>query len=188
MNYYCIAGSPSIEFQCENDINLQLYFLQKAAEDWNDIVHSMNHVQRAEVNNRKEKLVFILCCLAISLSQLLGQNSPSQDAARIDTPRQLLNKFITEHDIDERERENIADQCRKIFDYYDAARHFCLNKGNEKHKLIDQLTIEELNQFLHMTIKVWNLVTRLMDNGKEISVAEVVYFAELPDSDIKIFT
>lgn len=188
MNYYCIAGSPSIELQCENDINLQLYFLQKAAEDWNDIVHSMNHGQRAEVNNRKEKLVFILCCLAISLSQLLGQNSPSPNGARIAPPKQLLDKFVTEHDIDERERDNIAEQCRRIFDYYDAARHFGLNKGNEKHKLIDQLTIEELNLFLHMTIKVWNLVIRLMDNGKEISVTEVVYFAELPDSDIKIFT
>lgn len=188
MNYYCIAGSPSIEFQCENDINLQLYFLQKAAEDWNDIVYSINHGQRPEVNNRKERLVFILCCLAISLSQLLGQNSPSHNGARIDTPRQLLNKFITEHDIDERERDNIAEQCRRIFDYYDAARHFGLNKGNEKHKLIDQLTIEELNQFLHMTIKVWNLVISLMDNGKVISVDEVVYFADLPDSNIKNFT
>jgi hypothetical protein len=183
MNYYCIAGSPSIEFQCENDINLQLYFFQKAAEDWNDIVNSIYHGQRAEVNNRKEKLVFILCCLAISLSQLLGQNSPSHNGARIDAPKQLLDKFITEHDVDERERDKIAEQCGRIFAYYDAARHFGLNKG-----LIDQLTIEELNQFLHMTIKVWNLVISLMDNGKEISIADVVYFADLPDSNIKIFT
>jgi hypothetical protein len=185
MNNYCIAGSPSIEFQCENDINLQLYSLQKAAEDWNDLIYLIEKTQGVDVNQRKEKLVFILCCFAISLSQLLGQNSPSPDDRKIDGPEKLLEKFITKHNVDDYERKRLVKQSKKFIKYYNAAHHFGLNRGNKQHKIIDQLTVEELDKFRYITIKIWDDVIKLIENGKIKSIAEFVFFADLPNNSIK---
>lgn len=179
MNYYCITGSPSIEFQCENDINLQLYSLQKAAEEWNDLIYSIKEIHGTDLNQRKEKLVFILICFGISLSQLLGQNSPSPDSMRIDDPPVLLNNILAKHYIDVDERDQLVNQYKDFSKYYNDARHFGLNKGDQKHKKIDQLTVEILDKFRRMTIKIWDGVIKLKDNDKDKSIVEVIYFADL---------
>ena len=180
MNNYCIAGSPSIEFQCENDINLQLYSLQKAAENWNELIYSIKQrTQSGDVNLRKEKLVFVLNCLGISLSQLLGQNSPSPDNVRIDDPRKALRKILSENKIDGEKRDLILDQFAEFVKYYDTGRHFGLNKDRQKYRIIDQLTLEKLDHFRCTAITICDIINKLFENGKNKSVSELVYFADL---------
>jgi len=68
MTYYCyIDSTDGLE-----STNLQLYFLQQAANEWNELVDKI--VQRGinNVEHFKERLSFVLSCLGFSLFQLLG--------------------------------------------------------------------------------------------------------------------
>jgi hypothetical protein len=70
MPYYCHLHSTG-SFP---HTNLQLYSLRKAAEDWNALVDEIMARGEDGVHDLKERQSFIVNCLGLSLSQLLGQN------------------------------------------------------------------------------------------------------------------
>ncbi len=82
MAYYCHLYS---ELDLEHT-NLQLYSLKKAADGWNELLDAVEESGVEQVNHLTERLAFILSCLGLSLSQLIGQNCPSPDKERMDQP------------------------------------------------------------------------------------------------------
>jgi len=177
MKYYChLDSSYNVE-----DTNLQLYSLEKAAEEWNKIVDIVNEVGDERVNYLKERLAFITNCFGLSLSQLFGQNSPSSNKNRMEPPSKLFLNLLKGTDLDDVAQEKLKSVFEDFLNYYDAIRHF----GKVKYKSIDELTLAKLDCFRSMTIEIWDLVISMyrQDEGNDIeefsSISEVVYFEEL---------
>ena len=57
------------------DTNLQLYAIRQAAREWKNLCALRRRHDKNQVPEEKERLVFVLVCLGLSLSQLLGQYS-----------------------------------------------------------------------------------------------------------------
>ena len=174
--YYCHSSSPSTEF----DTNLQLYSLRKAADEWNNLVKLIDVLDRG---HQLERFTFILNCLGLSLLQLMGQNSPSPDKNKIGGPEKLLNTLLAKKDIDRNTRHYLKNEFKDFLKCYNSLRHFGLNKEEKNYRTIDLLTMEKIDQFCLMTIKIWDIVIKKFKekdrNRIEISsVAEVVRFAD----------
>lgn len=174
MVYYCRYWSPSVEF---NDVNLQLFALRKAAENWNDLVSSIG--KQGKADQEKEKLVFVLSCLGLSLSQLLGQNNPFF-GEYIPEPRKLLSNIMSEKKIDLTERDKFNDSFQEFIKNYDAIRHFGKNEDDQKYKIIDELTINKLKKFVLLTVRIWDLVCELHDTDNvDRSICDFIPFDDL---------
>jgi hypothetical protein len=155
--------------------------LEKAAEEWNKLVDIFNDVGIEKVNYLKERLAFITNCFGLSLSQLIGQNSPSSNKNRIEPLSKLFPNLLNGTDLDDMTKEKLKILFEDFLNYYDAIRHF----GKVKYKSIDELTLVKLDCFRIMTIRIWDLVISKYrkDEGNEIgefsSINEIVYFEEL---------
>ncbi len=190
MSYY--LGLDSNE-NPENT-NLQLYSLQKAANDWNELVdliadHGIDYVYRL-----KERLVFILSCLGLSLSQLLGQNCPSPDKDKIEAPGVLLGKILKNAKVNKIINQTTRSRLNKTFkeflSYYSAVRHFGENKNKQNYRAVDQLTFTELDRFCRMTIEIWDILISMYrkdvknDIASFRSISNVVKFKDLADEEL----
>ena len=177
MRYYCHLDSSGKL----GDTNLQLYSLRKAAYEWNKLVYKVNEAGVKKVNCLKERLAFITNCFGLSLSQLIGQNSPSSDKNRMEPMSKLFPNLIKGTDLDDMTQEKLKSVFEDFLNYYDAIRHF----GKVKYKSIDELTLPKLDYFRSMTIEIWDLVISKyrQDEGNDIeefsSISEFVYFEEL---------
>lgn len=174
MSYYChIDSSLNIE-----NTNLQLYSLQKASTEWNELINEVKENGLKQVVSIKEKLTFIINCLGLSISQLIGQNSPPASNKRMDSPRNMFLTLISEMNSDETTKERLIRDFNEFTLYYNATRHF----GKVKYDIIDNLTIDKLHSFKNMTIQIWDLVISKyrMDEENLIdsfsSIGDVIYF------------
>src|SRR5690242_899960 len=86
-SYYCHLDSSG------TDTNLQLYSMEQAAHYWNELMGDMRHYGAARVDRLKERLVFIMNCFGLSLSQLLGQNWPYRRRMNLINPAICLAIF-----------------------------------------------------------------------------------------------
>lgn len=174
MRYYCHLDS-SFNF---DDTNLQLYSLKKAADEWNELIETINKVGIKNVDFMKERLTFITSCLGLSLSQLIGQNSPTQNKDWMGPPKKLFPRLLIEIDVDDETKEKLKKEFVDFLDYYDAIRHF----GEVKYKSVDELTLAKLDCFRSMTIEIWDLFISKYRQDKESdidefsSISEVIYF------------
>lgn len=183
MSYYCHLSSPT----SINDTNLQLYSLQQGANGWNDLVDLIAERRVGGVDHLNERLVFILSCFGLSLIQLLGQNVPSPDKNNIDRPGKLLENILTRSHVDKKRRHYLKSTFKDLLECYDAMRHFGKNRKEQKYRTIDQLTIQKLFRFHHMTIEIWDVVIAMFKNDGEndiggiTSVTEIVWFKDLAE-------
>jgi hypothetical protein len=181
MTYYChLYSAGSLPHT-----NLQLYSLQQAANDWNTLVDDVRARGSGGVDNLKERLAFILNCLGLSLSQLLGQNSPSPDKERMDQPANLLNSILARSHVDRTTRHRLNRTFQDFLSYYGSVRHFGKNRDEQNYRTINKLTIRELDRFRCMTIEVWNAVIAMYqdDDQNDLdeirSICQVVWFKDL---------
>lgn len=181
MSYYCrrySAGSPL-------STNLQLYFIRHATDGWNRLLQATTARGFDAVDDLKERLAFIVVCLGLSLSQLLGQNSPSSDKDRMDQPKTLLRNILARSHVDRTKRRQLNSTFKDFLSYYDSVRHFGKNRNERNYRIIDKLTMQELGRFCRMTIEVWDAVIDIYrDDDKndlhEIrSVCDIVPFDNL---------
>lgn len=169
------------------DTNLQLYSLEKAAKDWNDLVDEIAAGRPGGVDKLKEKLAFILTCLDLSLSQLLGQNSPSADKDKIDQPGDLLNSILALSHVDRITRRRLNGTFQDFLAYYGSVRHFGKNKDERNYRTIEKLTTQELDRFRRMTIEIWDVVISIYrdddqnDFGLVRSISQVLWFKNLAE-------
>lgn len=74
------------------DTNLQIYSLRKAKRDWAELVRDYAKYGD-ETDNLRERCVFVLATLGLSISQLLGQNDPDV-GADVRHPIQIFDAFV----------------------------------------------------------------------------------------------
>jgi hypothetical protein len=165
--------------------NLQLYSLKKAANDWNELIdlivdHGISHVDRP-----RERLVFILSCLGLSLSQLLGQNCPSPEKEKMPMPGVLLSNILKEAGIDRTNQLRLNKTFTSFLTYYGAVRHFGENKNKQNYHLVNQLTPRIIDKFRRITIDIWDIIIAMYRNDPKNdlddfrSISDVVDFKDL---------
>jgi hypothetical protein len=176
MAYFCHLDSANRI----DGTNLQLYSLEKAAEEWNTLLGFVNEPDYFNTNSMAERIAFIISCLGLSLSQLIGQNSPSGNGKRIPSPSILLPNLLEEITDDET-LERLIGMFNDFLVYYNAIRHF----GNVKHAVVEELTLEKLDYFRIMTIEIWDIIISKyrQDNESELegfsSIREIVHFKNI---------
>lgn len=176
MAYYCHLDSANrIE-----GTNLQLYSLEKAAEEWNLLLEFVNNPDSYNTNSKVERIAFTISCLGLSLSQLIGQNCNSENSNRIPSPSVLLPNLLQEI-TDNETIERLIGHFDNFLIYYNAIRHF----GTIKHSIIEELTLEKLDNFCRMTIEIWDIIISKyrQNNESELegftSINEIVFFNDI---------
>ncbi|MDI6722045.1 MAG: hypothetical protein QMD97_00685 [Candidatus Aenigmarchaeota archaeon] len=182
MRYYCHCSSPTtIE-----DTNLQLYSLEQAARNWNELAALIK--ENDEVNSIphcRERIFFILCCFSLSLIQLLGQNSPYK-RKRVDDPIPLLHAVLNDCNVERDIKKRLGKTFDSFIEYYDAVRHFGESIGEKKYQIVDKLTLRELDKFRIMTIEIWDIIIAKYkkdeknDLNEIRSVTDLVDFEDMP--------
>lgn len=139
---------------CGEDTNLQLFALRKAHIEWNLLEKDYKECGE-ETENLKERLVFIVSCLGLSLSQLLGQNAIIAKE-KLDRPDTLLACLLNKSSYDKEHKRLLNRNFNVFIQYYDACRHF----GKPVWKKIDSLKYEKVQQFMKTTLDIWNAVIK----------------------------
>lgn len=184
MNYFChLDSSDDLEHT-----NLQLYSLKKAADAWNELLDDVTDAGLDDVDYLRERLTFIVSCLGLSLSQLMGQNCPSPDKEKIDQPGELLSNILNRTSVDRTTKRLLNSTFGDFLKYYGAIRHFGRNLDDENYEVVRKLTISELDRFIKMTIQIWDLVIGIYRHDKEneidddiSSVSNIVSFNRLAE-------
>ena len=141
---FCHLDSNGLE------TNLQLHALTEANRHWLEVVREVDELPESRI---RERCVFVVSALGLSLSQLLGQNVPT-GKPRVGPPRQLLASFLSGTRLDERDREDLTARFDDFLDAYDGIRHF----GPPKHEIISKLDIQRTRTFVSLTLEIWNVV------------------------------
>jgi hypothetical protein len=151
--------------------NLQLYSLQMAAESWNDLAQSRGWYEHN--GGMTERLCFIVNCLGLSLSQLLGQNTPQADKEEVAPPNVLLDGLLKRAGVERIERGRLVRRFADLLEHYDAVRHFGRSKYDEQHRTVSTLTFEKLVEFRKLTIEIWDLVLAMYRRDPESDLCEI---------------
>lgn len=175
MRYYCRRESAASALKT----NLQVYSLGQAAKGWNDLEQAIAAVGYKGVDHFIERLAFILACLGLSLSQLLGQNSSSPEKDRIDQPGALLSKTLTSSHADQTTRRRLNSTFQEFIRYYDSVRHFGRNRDEKHYRTIDGLTVQKLARFCLMTLEVWDVVLASYRDDDQNDLREIRSISEL---------
>jgi hypothetical protein len=169
-----------------NHTNLQLYSLKQAARCWNELVLEIDGMDRTEIADITERLVFIVNCLGLSLTQLLGQNWPSDNKEKMDAPGDLLSNILNASHISKHEKARLNRGFREINRVYGAIRHFGRVKDNENYRLVEDLDLSMVDRFRKITIDLWDAVISVyrsydINEIEEFdSIGNIVEFNELP--------
>ncbi len=172
-----------------DETNLQVYSLHQAAESWNELIGEIETSGIDNVSYLKEKLVFILSCLGLSLSQLLGQNWPSPHKKEIDNPGNLLGSILKNSKIDRITRKDLNKSFQEFLGYYNAIRHFGLNEDAKTYAKIDDLTFSKLCEFKNLAVDIWNMILLIFKRNEEndlqdiTSITDVVWFENIINSE-----
>jgi len=148
--------------------NLQLYSLRQAWRCWQDLSSKKDQLGEGKI---RERCVVTVVLLGISMSQLLGQNTPLTSDT-IPPPRRLLQKFLDQTAISNAQKENVIDRFGNFMDMYDDCRHF----GPPKHQKLDSLDLKATESFVDLTIEIWDIVLGHFEVGQGIfkSICEIL--------------
>jgi len=184
MHYFCHLDSAG---DLEHT-NLQIYSLQKAADAWNELLDAASDTGFDEVDHLRERFAFIVSCFGLSLSQLMGQNCPSPNKEKMDQPGELLSSLLNRMSVDRTTKRLLNNTFGDFLKYYGAIRHFGRNIDDRNYKMVQRLTIGEIDRCRRMTIQIWDLVIGIYRQDKENdiddevrSVADVVRFNQLAE-------
>ena len=184
MNHFChLDSSGDLEHT-----NLQFYSLKKAADAWNELLDDVTDAGFDGVDHLRERLTFIVSCLGLSLSQLMGQNCPSPNKEKMDQPGELLSNILNRTSVDRTTKRLLNSTFGDFLKYYGAIRHFGRNLYDKNYEMVQKLTISELDRFRQMTIQIWDLVIGIYRQDEEndidddvSSVTDIVSFNRLAE-------
>lgn len=140
--------------------NLQLYSLKEALRCWFDLRLDYEH-EGDHTSQLKERCVFAVAALGLSLSQLLGQNDPFPEPNSVRFPRQSFRSLATIHNFD----KTLVSDFERFLDVYNRCRHFGITVSGNAHRAIDDLTIERTEELFEIGERVWLAVIRA--SGRE---------------------
>lgn len=115
--------------------------------------------------------------------QLLGQNSPHRKED-VDDPKTLFHKVLQDCNVERDTRKRLGKTFDSFIEYYDAVRHFGESIDDRQYKIIEKLTLRELNKFRIMTFEIWDIIIRkYKEDGHDLneirSVTDLVYFQDM---------
>jgi hypothetical protein len=149
------------------DTNLQIYSLKKAKAEWRDLQAEIMESGLSNVPQLKEKCVFMLATLGLSISQLLGQNNPTV-TARVPFPINIFIDFVDTHGLD----STLKDEYERFNYFYNGCRHFGLTTNGDAYDRIDQLTYEVSRECFEFGLTVWRKVISVMKQIDENDLDE----------------
>ena len=179
MHYYCHCFSPTTF----HDTNLQLYSLKQAAENWNALVEEIKkHEDINDIPHYRERHVFILNCFGLSLMQLLGQNSPYK-RKKVDKAKPLFHAVLKDCHVEEDVRKRLGKTFDNFIMFYNAIRHFGESIGNQHYEIVDKLTLQELDEFRILTVKIWDIIIAKYKKDDRNELNEIRSVTDLVDFD-----
>lgn len=145
--------------------NLQLYSLRQAYKIWkylNKIKDNLSDTKILEI------CVFITATLGLSLSQLLGQNYPGPHSKEgLPPPKELFKVVMRNYAHSQKEFESFKSRFEELINFYDASRHFGLDKDKKRHDKVAALTIKKTEEFLDTTFEIWDRIIQQKDKEME---------------------
>ncbi|MCR1795886.1 MULTISPECIES: hypothetical protein [unclassified Leptospira] len=135
--------------------NLQLFSLIQAFKYWNEVNEMRS---KSETNSSKllEYYVFIIACLGLSLTQLLGQNY-SKGAKSIPNPGELLADIFNQNkDFSKKRKKIINKRFDEFISIYNKCRHFGITKDRATHSIVAGITFDEVSKSLKTTLLIWD--------------------------------
>jgi hypothetical protein len=148
--YYCFLDSNGA------DTNLQLYSLKKAYEEWISLTEDYKYAGE-RLGYLKERLVFVISCIGLSLSQLLGQNAVIIKQ-KLDIPDALLAAFLNESKYDRTKKNLLNRKFGDFIRYYDACRHFGKVEDDKQWKLLNSIDYNMVEKFMDTALDIWNAI------------------------------
>ena len=148
------------------DTNLQLYSLKQAMKYWEELQDDLSKYGE-DASDVRERCVFILSNLGLSVSQLLGQNNPSP-SARVPYPVELVSAFVDEHGLDPALKADF-----ERFNYfYNGCRHFGLTTNGSGYDRIDQLTLPVAEECYGLGLDIWQAVMSVFRQDPKSDLSE----------------
>jgi hypothetical protein len=170
-----------------DETNLQVYSLQQAAKYWNDLINDRSKFGEEEIPDLRERLVFIVNCLGLSLSQLLGQNWPCPNKDEIDDPGTLLGSILKHAIIDRPEQKRLNKGFQEFLEYYNAVRHFGLNRDQQTYDKVDEITLIKVLAFRNLCVEIWDTILNIFKLNDENdlddirSITDVICFKDIAE-------
>ncbi len=134
--------------------NLQLFSIRQAWRYWNRLQGKTDYLDASQI---RERCVFIVAALGMSVSQLLGQNVEVLKP-RLDVPEYLLTNFLRRTDLSDTQRDDLIRRFADFLPFYNDSRHFGKNVGGTKHRRISQLDAKRTGEFVDLTLEIWDTV------------------------------
>ena len=185
-------GTMTIYYRLDtsgDETNLQVYSLHQAAKNWNELIDEIEQVGIDNVSDLKEKLVFILSCLGLSLSHLIRQNWPSPEKEDIDAPGTLLGSILKTSKIDRNTCKRLNKGFQDFLGCYGAIRHFGLNKDATTYTKVDDITFSKLCRFKDLTVQIWDTILMIFKRNDEndlqdiASITDAVWFKDIAEPE-----
>ncbi len=149
------------------DTNLQLYSLKQAAQYWNGLVNEIDSMGEENILDLKERIVFILSCLGLSLTQLLGQNWPLPNREKHDSPAELLGLILKSGKLDRGQTKQLNKGFRDLLNSYGSVRHFGVNRDLANYHTVDDLSTDKLERYVKLTLDIWDTVIAIQEGNDE---------------------
>ena len=162
------------------DTNLQLYSLRKARRNWAKLVRDYAEYGD-DTDYLRERCVFVLATLGLSISQLLGQNDPSV-GADVRYPIQIFNAFVDAHGLD----ADLKRQFERFNYFYNGCRHFGKTTTGKGYKRIEEVTFPVARECYEFGLTVWRTVIGVYRDevGNELDDLDVDELTRIPNKAI----
>jgi len=139
----------------EEGTNLQLYSLRCAWNEFQELRRDSGWLSDGAV---RERGAHIAMSLALSLTQLLGQNCVAA-TEKVGAPHQLWKVFWRQHGLhDNPEILSLTKKFEEVIEYYDAIHHFGRTPSGTKHDVVSDLDLPKVESLVESTIQIWDRI------------------------------
>ncbi len=152
--------------------NLQLFSLVQAIKYWGaaEIEFRKGHRDKAAL---LEYYVFVIACLGLSLSQLLGQNY-SKEASSLPELHVLLSDIFQRIPaIDKNQKKRVINEFGKLIALYNQCRHFGITRGGKTHSEVAAISHDQVARYVSLTYEIWNLILNLYRTDPQNELSEL---------------
>lgn len=158
--YYLTTGGE--------DTNLQLYSFRQAKNYWNELCEEYTQSGENTVDLR-ERCVFVLATLGLSISQLLGQNNPTVQN-KVPYPIDVFFDFVDAHGLE----PGLKDEFKRFNYFCNGCRHFGRTTSGRGYQPVNELTFQVAKECYEFGLKVWRTIIRVYDSEEESDLAEFI--------------
>ena len=152
--------------------NLQLYSFKQARKYWKKLECDYAQLGQDTVDLR-ERCVFVLATLGLSISQLLGQNNPNVRKT-VPFPMRVFKAFVDKHGLD----PSLTAEFQNFNNLYNECRHFGMTTEGKTYDTIDRLGYQDTKEAYDFGLKVWQTVIGVY-RKREHSDLEELHLDEL---------